>query len=394
MNKPSIFKKSCIVIFLITTCFAQLQAQKKCATSEFRLLQIKKDPDIKQKRAVLQKKIEAARIQNEALKKTDEDVITIPVVFHVVYQNENENVEVEKLTSQFEVLNKDFRRKNEDTTDVWPQAADPKIEFCMANIDIDGNYFNGITRTKTNIDYFEYQKDSIFTTAKGGKDIWPGYLNIYVCDLDIYTTEVGGYSSLPGYAPEIDGVVLDYRVTGLFGALFWPYFGGRTATHEVGHWLNLEHPWGPTENYSCTQDDDVEDTPDSLLPYASCDAGSTCGSLDMAENFMDYHFDYCMNLFTEGQAERMRTSIIEAPSRQFIANHSKCETCYETINVNYHFGNETVSISVTDSITAENAIDNSSDIDYNAGSFVALNSGFSVDASSDFFARIDTCILN
>jgi len=155
-----------------------------------------------------------SQIKRQSKKSLQNDIVNIPVVFHVLYQNENENVGKANLESQIKVLNNDFRRKNSDTTSNWTQAADTKIQFSMSNVDINGNYFNGITRTETDIDFFDYLTDSIFLTAKGGKDIWPGYLNIYVCDLNIFNFNVGGYSSLPGYDAYIDGIVLDYRVTG------------------------------------------------------------------------------------------------------------------------------------------------------------------------------------
>lgn len=317
-----------------------------------------------------------------------------------MYQNEDENVGKANLESQIKVFNKDFRRKNSDTTNTWTQAADSKIRFNLANVDINGNYFNGITRTETNIGVFEYQTDSIFLSTKGGKDIWPGYLNIYVCDLDVANSEVGGYSSLPGYDAYIDGIVLDYRVTGsfaeegVFGEIFsFDFAEGRTATHEAGHWLNLEHIWGPTENFSCMgQDDGVADTPLSFEPYTQCDTGSSCGSTDMVENFMDYHNDACMNLFTKGQAERMHASIDLAPSRSFLKNPCPENATKQTIK--YTLRAESEIVQAIDTVYALNNIKDNAEVMYEAGQVVMLEKGFSVDVSSDFEANIVVCSGN
>ncbi|MEM6379946.1 MAG: M43 family zinc metalloprotease [Bacteroidota bacterium] len=123
---------------------------------------------------------------------------------------------------------------------------------------------------------------------------------MWVCDL--FGNKLG-YSQFPGGGDyETDGVVLDYLTV---GRTYNGKFGlGRTATHEVGHWLNLRHIWG---DGGCDKDDGVADTPLSGYPTFGCQPDKTsCGSLDMTANFMDYSDDACMNLFTEGQKDRMR----------------------------------------------------------------------------------------
>jgi len=376
-----------------------LFAQKRCGTSDLETKQYAINPKLKLQRTSLERNLQT-QIQQKQLTADwgEKDILTIPVVFHVLYKNENENLPKINLESQVKVLNQDFRRKNSDTTNVWPQAADSKIRFCLSNVDRNGNYFNGITRTPTDIEFFEYKTDSMFLSAKGGKDIWPGYLNIYVCDLGIDTVGVAAFSSLPGYDAYIDGVVIDYRVTGsfecegVFGEIFsLDYIFGRTATHEVGHWLNLQHIWGPAENeedYFCEEDDGVEDTPLSLHPYFACDTGFTCGSKNMTENFMDYHYDYCINLFTEGQTERMRTSIELAPSRSFLKDDC-CENCTKQ-TIKYPLTAEKEGLNAIDTVCASNIISNKAEATYTAGKIVILESGFSVDSTSIFYAGINT----
>jgi len=384
-----------IILSMVFISNTLLTAQKRCNTSEFEVHQNRLNPLYKEQKKSFEHQLQS--YINHSKKNAQDEIITIPVVFHVLYQNDNENIGKANLESQIKVLNNDFRRKNSNADNTWAQAADTKIRFSLSNVDINGNYFNGITRTATNVDFFDYQTDSIFLTAEGGKDIWPGYLNIYVCDLDVFNLNVGGYSSLPGYDPNIDGVVLDYRVTGnfsddgVFGEIFsFDFAEGRTGTHEVGHWLNLEHLWGPTDNFSCMgQDDGVADTPLSLEPYTQCDTGSSCGSADMADNFMDYHNDACMRLFTEGQAERMHNSIDLAPSRRFLKN-----PCHQNATkqiIKYELSAESENVQAIDTVYAINSITDNANVMYEAGQIVMLETGFNVDASSDFLADIKTC---
>ncbi|MEL6847205.1 MAG: M43 family zinc metalloprotease, partial [Bacteroidota bacterium] len=113
-----------------------------------------------------------------------------------------------------------------------------------------------------------------------------------------------GYSQFPGGPAETDGVVISYKFFGTTGVVKRPFHLGRTTTHEVGHWLNLRHIWG---DGPCGVDDLVDDTPGADGPNHGCAFGhSSCGSVNMTQNFMDYTDDACMNLFTKGQANRMR----------------------------------------------------------------------------------------
>jgi len=390
MKKYTFLKYLFFVAFLLLASVNFLFAQQRCGTNQLETLHHTKKPELLNLKIAMEDTIQTLIKQRRELGDTlKEEIITIPIVFHVLYSNESENVEKEKLTSQVDVLNFDFRRKNDDKNDKWPQAADTRIRFCLSNIDIDGNYFNGITRTKTGIEYFEYGKDSIFLTKKGGKDIWPGYLNIYVCDLGLYNgLNIGAYASLPYYDAYTDGIVLDYRVTGLFGEFIWPYFGGRTATHEVGHWLNLEHLWGPTESFSCyEQDDGVGDTPFSKEPYYGCYEGNSCESEDMVENFMEYRDDYCLNLFTKGQTERMRTSIEIFHSRNYLLDENCLRNCTR-IDMRYLLSEEKENATAIDTVYASNSIEKNAEATYIAGKVVILDNDFSVDTSSTFLADI------
>ncbi|MEZ4909424.1 MAG: M43 family zinc metalloprotease [Saprospiraceae bacterium] len=231
------------------------------------------------------------------------NIVTIPVVVHVVYKNDNENISKERILSQIDALNADFRRLNSNKTNTWTQAADTQIEFCLAIQDPYGMSTDGITRTKTTVSSFNSASDGVKYSYSGGKDAWPrdAYLNIWVCDV---SGSILGYAQLPGGTPEKDGIVIDYASFGTTDDVLPPFNLGRTTTHEVGHWLNLRHIWGASD---CSTDDYVDDTPKANRPHYNCEYGaSSCGAKNMIENYMDYSDDACMSLFTAGQKSRMQ----------------------------------------------------------------------------------------
>ena len=149
--------------------------------------------------------------------KAVEGVITIPVVFHVVYDTEAKNISDAQVQSQIDILYEDFRRINSDAgntpADFQPVASDIKIQFCLASTDPNGQPTSGITRTETSVTSFGTNDDVKFN-ANGGKDAWPAadYLNFWVCDL---SGDLLGYAQFPGTGtPATDGVVCDYLYTG------------------------------------------------------------------------------------------------------------------------------------------------------------------------------------
>jgi len=248
---------------------------------------------------------------------SEKTIITIPVVVHVVWKTNQENISNVQIESQIEILNADFGRTNIDvinTPNVWQGiAADCEIQFCLAETDPNGNTTTGITRTETVVSQFSvWGGSSVEYASDGGADAWPNddYLNIWVCNLG---SSPLGYASLPSnWISENDGVVINFSNFGLSGNSNAPYHKGRTATHEVGHWLNLEHIWGDS---NCG-DDNVNDTPEheqdnygcpSFPKTSSCSGTGTNGEMFM--NYMDYTNDACMNLFTTGQKDRMRSAI-------------------------------------------------------------------------------------
>lgn len=304
-----------IIIFLFLNYNVEAQIIQKCATVD-KFEELKKtDPSLDDKRIFIEQQIREWSLKNSKSKKLS-TLITVPVVFHVLYKIPSENISDAQILSQLDVLNNDFRRLNADTINTpfafKSLAADCEIQFCLAQRDPLGNPSNGITRTPTTIDKIG-STNSYYSSAAGGHDIWnrDQYLNIWICNIDSGITL--GFAYLPGSPSNIDGIVLNYRAVGTMGTATPPYDEGRTATHEVGHWFNLLHTWGD-DGGSCTGSDQVSDTPNQAdetygcpsYPQISC---SNFPNGDMFMNYMDYCDDECFNLFTLEQKTRMHAAI-------------------------------------------------------------------------------------
>ncbi len=232
-------------------------------------------------------------------------VIDIPVYVHVVYSNSSENVSDQQINSQMSVLNEDFRATNNDTNQAPSEfaglIADSEITFSLAGV---FRHSNSRTSWGTN--------DAVKAAYP---PVTPNtHLNIWVCNIG---GGILGYAQFPGGSSSTDGVVLLY--SSLPGGSAAPYNEGRTATHEVGHYLNLRHIWGDGR---CRQDDFVADTPSSDGPNYGCPSYPTvnCRSNDMTMNYMDYVDDACMYMFTEGQKTRMRSIFASGGPRSAMAN--------------------------------------------------------------------------
>jgi hypothetical protein len=277
------------------------QQQRNCSAMEVLEQQLAASPErAKALKAVEHHTSHFIASQQQAL--SSSTLITIPVVVHVVYNSSSQNISDAQIRSQIQVLTEDFRRKNADADSRWSQAADMLIAFRLATVDPSGNATKGITRTYTPHSSFS-TNDAIKFSSQGGKDAWPAdsYLNIWVGKLE---GNVLGYAQFPGGPAATDGVVLGYTFFGTSGTAAAPFHLGRSATHEVGHWLNLRHIWGDGD---CSADDHVEDTPPAASPSYGCALDkASCDGPDMVQNYMDYSDDACMNLFTAGQKARMR----------------------------------------------------------------------------------------
>ena len=321
-------------------------AQEKCATVPYNQhLQERgagiNHPEVFEK-WITQKKLERAR-KPGLLSTQEEPIYIIPVVVHVVYFEDGGgnligNISDEQILSQIKVLNKDYRRLNYDTIftpEIFlPVAADTRIEFRLAQRDPNGAPTTGIVRLagpKSSWNPNSLSDDILLKSLS----IWPpeDYMNVWVTDL---ASDYLGYAqypltdlpgSLPPFDRETDGVVIDYRVFGSIDKGSFPdlrqnYDLGRTTTHEVGHFLGLRHIWGDSDQ--CGATDYCDDTPDQETSYSSCTniLGFSCGSEDMYQNYLDYTYDVCMNIFTADQTERMRIVMENSPRRATLMTSS------------------------------------------------------------------------
>lgn len=297
-----------------------LKAQRNCSAMDVLMENIQKDPFVTQRMLEIENHTQEYVREHQTETRA---VVRIPVVVHVLYRTSTENISDAQIASQIQVLNEDFRRTNSDRNNTWSQAADSEIEFCLANIDPNGNATNGITRTYTSVSSFS-TNDAMKYSSQGGKNAWPTdkYLNIWVCNIG---GGILGYAQFPGggsYAT--DGVVIGYNYFGTLGTAQAPFNKGRTATHEVGHWLNLRHIWG---DGPCGADDFVSDTPESDAANYGCSTGHiSCSSTDMVQNYMDYSDDACMNLFTQGQKNRMQALFSSGGFRVGLLSSNGCST--------------------------------------------------------------------
>ena len=293
---------------------AQQPKRRICGAGEAHQRLCEMYPEFRVRRGEIQLQTEQMIRRGLAFRRVKNSVLKIPVVVHVVYKAPEENIAVAQIKSQIKALNLDYRAKNKDKNQVpgvWTGlVSDTKIEFFLAIKSPQGKPTNGITRTQTTKSSFTTD-DAVKSSATGGADGWPSnkYLNLWVCTLG---GGLLGYAQFPGGPPSTDGVVILNTAFGTIGTATAPFNLGRTATHEVGHWLNLNHIWGDTSD--CSGTDHVGDTPGAQLPnygkpmfpHVSCTNGPNG---DMFMNYMDYVDDNAMFMFTAGQVARMQAAL-------------------------------------------------------------------------------------
>ncbi len=327
---------ACILLFWMWISSPLSFAEKiRCSTVEAYKQHVLRDPQTAIRNQQLENDIQQWIASNAGNRQTNA-IITIPVVVHVVYHLSDENISDDQIQSQIQRLNLDFRKLNTDmipsSNPFYPLAADAGIEFCLVQVDPDGNPTTGITRTYTDETEFYFDDDGVKFTGTGGIDAWDPteYLNLWVCNLEPTLLGYAQYPSEFSSSPETDGVVIGSSNFGTTGTVIAPYDLGRTATHEIGHWLNLKHIWGDDEGESdeCSGSDGVSDTPNQQVPTYDCPSGiktDNCSPVNpgiLYEDFMDYTDDACMVLFTSGQVTRMHAAL--AVARSTIVSSNKC----------------------------------------------------------------------
>ncbi|MCX6276364.1 MAG: M43 family zinc metalloprotease [Bacteroidetes bacterium] len=310
-----------VSVFVVSAGTSLAQKPKRCGTMDYLARQMAEDPTLASKMADIEKMTHEFETQSAGMR-TSSTVITIPVVFHVLYHTTAQNISDLKILDQIATLNKDYAYLNADTVNTpaafRPVAANTNIQFCLATQDPNGDPTTGIIRKYITATGFDpYTNQNIKYTAQGGDDAWDRnkYLNIWTSNFTGASTQIIGISQFPGGAAATDGCVILYGTIGgeTYHGTTAYYNLGRTATHEIGHWLNLYHIWGD-DGGACNGSDYVTDTPNQASENYSCVAFPhiTCNNGpngDMYVNYMDYGDDNCLNMFTAGQGTRMTAAL-------------------------------------------------------------------------------------
>ncbi len=322
--------RSLLALFFIAPAFLLAQENhKKCGVDILEEHLHQRDADYallrQQADALIEQQILLNKQEEERNGKTAGIVYTIPVVVHVIYGDYRDNIGRAQIEDALRVLNEDFRRQNNDasnTRSVFQSvAADVEVEFKLAKKDPDGNCTDGINRVQSamTVDARDNVKSLI---------MWPRdkYLNIWtVRSIDVSSSVPGivlgyAYRPTPGQTGTRDGIVIRHDRMGTIGTGAGISLG-RTLTHEVGHYLGLQHPF---VNACSAGNDGIADTPPVFGPSFGCPLNAnTCTNdspdlPDMIENYMDYADDNCTNLFTEGQKTLMRAVLTNASLRASI----------------------------------------------------------------------------
>lgn len=322
---------------------------------------------------------------------------TIKVIVHIVWNEDEENLNDSIIIDQFRVLNEDYNQLNLDINQVRSQfepfVGNAEIEFELAGIErVHTSELFSVDLLGTNL------LSEVKHSSMGGSDAYDPneYLNIWVCKIqpiEIFGQVIGqilGFAfppaGLPNWpddvsapTPEEDGVVIDYRVFGSNNpnSIVVPGLNtdlvvlGRTAVHEVGHYLGLRHIWGDGGTFGpndCNQSDGIDDTPfantqsnfDCDLTRNSCSGLEPIHNgdpLDMIENFMDYSSEDCLVMFTQGQVAHMQ-GVLDGPRRSLVEDVSSVNTIAGAVqlNVTPNPASEHVNITIPKGINLSNRI--------------------------------------
>lgn len=326
-----IMKNIALILCILIANTVQAQ-QRTCHSMEVLQRQLAANPDMAKAMADAEAAI-ALMPSNPNNLKTRAS-FTIPVVVHILHNGEQigqgANISDAQVLSQIDALNEDFAKKNTDTLladNPFQRFTSPtNIQFCLATKTSSGANTTGILRY--NIQQSSVSDYDMDNTVKP-QTVWnrDKYLNIWVAVVTAQNS-ILGYATFPGGPATQDGVVIQTTAFGYIGNVTAPYNNGRTAVHEVGHWLGLRHIWG--DNQPNCGDDLVSDTKGAsnpnygcpTYPYHAFNGCGTSASGEMFMNYMDYVNDACMVMFTGGQAVRMLNTINN--SRSGLATSGGC----------------------------------------------------------------------
>ena len=279
--------------------------QRQCGTQEVLQRLLSEDPTLADRMNDIEN-FTARFEQNPSAYRLVNGVIEIPVVVNVLYKTAAQNISDAQIASQITVLNTDYQALNSDYN-LTPAVFQPlrsgsfNIRFVLSK-----------TVRKATTKSSWGTNDAMKKAAGGIVPTSPTTtLNLWCCNL---SGGILGYAQFPGGPSATDGVVIDDNAFGSTGTVQAPYNKGRTATHEVGHWLNLRHIWGDA---NCGNDL-VNDTPTQQTSNFGCPAfpHKTCGNNgDMSMNYMDYTDDACMYMFSAGQKARSQALFVSGGAR-------------------------------------------------------------------------------
>lgn len=277
---------------------------RQCASHDVLEAQLAADPSLKERMDAIESFTDRLAERAAEGRLLPGGIIEIPVVVNVLYRTAAENISQAQIQSQIDVLNEDYAATNADygnTPALFQpvRSGDVGIRFVL----------DQVVRKSSSKSSWKTD-DAMKNSAKGGIDATSPTTKLNIWIVNKMTSQgktILGYAQFPGGAAATDGVVVGYNFFGRTGTLSAPFNKGRTATHEVGHWLNLRHIWGDA---SCGNDQ-VGDTPQHNTANYGCPAAnhkSTCSGqpVEMTMNYMDYTDDGCMYMFSAGQRTRMQ----------------------------------------------------------------------------------------
>lgn len=335
------YLSSLLILLVLQTSFTNLFAQNKrqitqqqqCATMDNLAEKFLKNPALKlrytQQLKSFNSIMEQRKLQQQKgtrAASTEGVTYTIPIVFHIVLKDPSVVTDAQIL-SQLNILNKDFAGTNPDGIKIPAYFkslhGQSNIQFCLAQRTPGGDITTGIERTVTTKDQFLANDNGVKHASTGGVDLWDEskYFNVWVCALG---NNILGYATFPTDGEKTEqGVAIHYQ--SIPGGTYTNYNGGKTLTHETGHYFNLYHTWGDDDG-ACTGTDFVDDTPNQANYTTGCyegihtDACTPTGNGVLYEDYMDYSNDQCLLLFTPQQDDRMQTALLTYRSSLLTSN--------------------------------------------------------------------------
>jgi PKD repeat protein len=289
------------------------------------------DPNAKTRYNLVQSQLETEyrqEILNQATKKvTAAPIYTIPVVFHVLHQNGPEDISDASIIAAVAQINSDYSKLGSDTTSINSNFSSlyvkAQIQLALAQKDPNGNCTNGIIHHYDANTNWDQTNSAAYAYSGSGTNRWPSnkYLNVYIVKCIASSTSpcpptggfIVGYTYVPGtWGTNASQDAIVYRYDFLTG------LNARSLSHEMGHWFNLTHTFGNTNNPGTVcGDDGVTDTPVTMGYFSTCPGGNAgpytgCTAVENMENFMDY--SSCPRMFTQLQVTKMRSALVSTTS--------------------------------------------------------------------------------